>query len=91
MKTKKTLERTAGYEYAEFLRANEMVNIDEMLTGTCDIPDGDYTALKKAGVGDPDPVEYWTGYNEYVRQRIQSVDTYNNADDMELIDYKIIK
>lgn len=64
-------ERQFGYEYAEWTHKNEnctdLVDVNAMCNSTSDIPDGDYTEMKRAGIKNPDPREYWKGYNEFMR------------------------
>jgi hypothetical protein len=60
-----------GYEYARWLvqenqeGAGEPVDVDAMIGSTVDIPEGDYAEMKRAGIANPDPREYWRGYNAY--------------------------
>lgn len=64
-----SLEWNAGYEYAETMFPNgEPVDIERILTSSCDIPGGDYDALIDGGVENPDAGDYWTGFNAYYRQ-----------------------
>ena len=53
-----------GYEYAAD-QGTEPVDIEKMLTGSVDIPDGDYVEMKREGIENPDPREYWEGFNSY--------------------------
>lgn len=63
-----------GQAYAEFMvnsnqvPAGEPVNVDEMVTSSQDIPDGDYTEMKRAGITNPNAREYWAGYNSYMEE-----------------------
>jgi hypothetical protein len=63
----KMTERDFGYEYAEHLNAEAVVSIDEMVSGSVDIPTDDYSAMVDAGIENPNAREYWKGYNDYVR------------------------
>jgi len=60
-------EREFGGLYAEFSNAVEIVDINEMVSGSVDIPDEDYNTMVDAGIVNPDAWEYWAGYNNYVR------------------------
>jgi len=60
-------EREFGRMYAEHLNAEGIVNIDEIVSGSVDIPTGDYSEMVDAGIENPNAREYWAGYNEYVR------------------------
>lgn len=63
-----------GHDYAEFMvdsnqvPVGETVNIDEMVTSSQEIPDGDYTEMKRAGIANPNAREYWAGYNAYMEE-----------------------
>ena len=57
-------ERDFGYEYAAD-QGDGPVDIDKMVTGSVDIPEGDYRAMKLAGIENPDARAYWEGYNSY--------------------------
>ena len=55
-----------GREYAQDQRnrpGNRPVDIDQMITGSRDIPDGDYAEMRASGIENPDPRKYWEGYN----------------------------
>lgn len=60
-----------GWDYAEFLYKTGQdcapVDINAELLATSSIPDGDYTAMVADGVDNPDPAEYWEGFNEYAQ------------------------
>lgn len=60
-------EREFGRAYAEHLNAGEVVSVDEMVSGSVDIPTDDYSAMVDAGIDNPNAREYWAGYNDYVR------------------------
>ena len=60
-------ERDYGWEYAEYLNFEDVVNIDEIVSGSVDIPTDDYSAMVDAGIENPNAREYWAGYNNYVR------------------------
>jgi len=51
-----------GREYAEE-HGTGAVDIDQMVTGSRDIPDGDYAEMRASGIENPDPRKYWEGYN----------------------------
>ena len=59
--------RSFGRDYAEQLNADETVSVDEMVSGSVDIPTDDYSAMVDAGIENPNAREYWAGYNDYVR------------------------
>ena len=64
-KTMKT-EYDYGRKYAEFMSKhgeNGPVNINDMVGGSVDIPEGDYCAMRDDGIVNPDAREYWRGYN----------------------------
>ena len=56
-------ERDFGREYAWAIGATEPVNIEEMVTGTIDIPTEDFLEMIRSGIENPDAREYWRGYN----------------------------
>jgi hypothetical protein len=60
-------ERDFGREYAEHLNADGVVNVDEMVSGSVDIPTDDYLAIIDAGIENPNARDYWAGYNDHVR------------------------
>ena len=66
MRVTKT-ERDFGRDYAEQLNADERAN-DEMVSGSVDIPADDYRAMVDLGIENPNSREYWTGYNDAVKQ-----------------------
>lgn len=53
-----------GREYAEAEGAIEPVDINKMVGGSVDIPEGDYIEMRRNGI-EPNPREYWRGYNDY--------------------------
>jgi len=57
-------ERDFGYGYAAD-QGTGPVDIDTMLTGSVDIPGGDYVEMKRAGIQNPDARAYWEGFNSY--------------------------
>lgn len=60
-------ECSFGRDYAEQLNADKTVSVDEMVSGSFDIPTDDYSAMVDAGIENPNAREYWAGYNDYVR------------------------
>ena len=60
-------ERDFGWDYAEQSNATETVDVDEMVSGSVDIPTDDYSAMVDSGIENPNAREYWAGYNNYVR------------------------
>ena len=62
-------ESNFGREYAEAMQGEDgfdsPVDVEEMLTSSRDLPDGDYRAMKNAGIENPDAREYWEGFNSY--------------------------
>lgn len=62
-------ERDFGYEYARDMQGEGWfdgpVNIDDILNSTANMPDGDYCAMRAAGITDPDAREYWKGFNSF--------------------------
>lgn len=58
-----------GRAYAEEMQGEDgfdsPVDIEEMVHSSCAIPDDDYYAMKTAGIINPDPREYWRGFNSY--------------------------
>jgi len=62
--------REFGYAYAEWGQTEKQdgfdgpVDVNAMLGGSVDIPEGDYRAMRNAGI-EPDAREYWEGYNSY--------------------------
>ena len=58
-------ERNYGHEYAEDNNFDGPVNIDEMTGHSTDIPEGDYIAMKAAGIKNPSAREYWKGFNSF--------------------------
>lgn len=69
-----TKSYAAGREYAaELISTGEVgigceVDTDEMLNSTNEMPDGDYRAIEREGE-EPDARQYWSGYNDYMRER----------------------
>ncbi len=66
-------ERQYGYNYAQFLvtqcgEEREPVEINAMVTQSVDIPPDDYCAMRDDGIENPDPREYWRGYNAYMTE-----------------------
>lgn len=63
----KKTEFDFGREYAEFMRGNgecdHPVDIEEMVSSTASVPDGDYTEMVGAGIENPNSREYWRGFN----------------------------
>lgn len=53
-----------GHEYAEAEGATSPIDINEMVGGSIDIPEGDYIEMRENGI-EPGPREYWRGYNDY--------------------------
>ena len=75
MKTQKEVktEFDYGFEYAKFMVENgeveqEEVDVNGMITGSVDIPEGDYLEMVNEGIENPDAHEYWRGYNSYIEQ-----------------------
>ena len=62
-----------GFEYAKFL-VNDVgedvgpVKIEEMLTGSSDIPNDDYRTMTRNWIKNPDARKYWEGYNSYFQE-----------------------
>jgi len=67
MKTK--TESDYGFAYAEWLATSgegcPPVDIQKQIHSTVDIPDGDYTAMKRDGINEPSSRLYWMGFNSY--------------------------
>jgi len=61
-----TTAAQVGAEYAEQMHADRLasgpVDVEEMMGGTNDIPDGDYCWMRDNGI-EPNAREYWHGYN----------------------------
>lgn len=61
-----------GYGYAQAMQGeegfNSPVDINEMITSTQSIPDGDYRAMVEAGI-EPDARQYWIGFNSFFKGR----------------------
>ena len=57
-----------GREYAQEMAGeagfDSPVDIEEMVTSSRDIPDGDYRFMRDHGI-DPDAREYWQGFNSF--------------------------
>ena len=63
-------EKDYGYAYAEWFDENDPyeagpVDIDEMVHGTVDIPEGDYLKMVQDGIENPDSRLYWQGFNSF--------------------------
>lgn len=62
-------ERDFGYENAEAMQGEDgydaPVDINKMLGRSADIPDGDYHAMRDAGIENPNAREYWKGFNSF--------------------------
>lgn len=62
--------REFGYAYAEWGHTEKQdgfdgpVDVNAMLGGSVDIPEGDYRAMRNAKI-EPDARQYWDGYNSY--------------------------
>lgn len=56
-----------GLEYAKFLEGQDIrpVDLDYMVSGSIDIPSGDYKAMKSAGIKNPCARKFWEGYNSF--------------------------
>lgn len=61
-----------GFENAVFMNENSYldldavpVDIDAMAASTVSIPEGDYAEMKRNGIENPDPREYWKGFNSF--------------------------
>ena len=67
----KKTEWDYGYETAEADDNRELVDIEEMLSGTVDIPTEDYLAMVRDGIEYPDAREYWEGYNARVEEDLE--------------------
>ena len=56
-----------GYKYAETMQGQDgfcgPVDINTMVGGTVDIPEGDYIAMRNAKIFNPDPRLYWKGFS----------------------------
>ncbi len=55
----------AGWEYAAHQNDLELIDIDNAISGTYDIPIDDYRWLIDHEV-EPNTREYWAGYNDYI-------------------------
>ena len=62
-------ERDFGYETAEAMQGqpgyDSPVDIEEMVSGTVSIPEGDYWAMQDEGIENPNAREYWRGFNSF--------------------------
>jgi NAD-dependent dihydropyrimidine dehydrogenase PreA subunit len=65
-------ERDYGRAYAEVVFSDtgraEVVDVDEIVHGTVDIPTDDYDTMVSEGIENPRSREYWAGYNEFMRE-----------------------
>ena len=62
-------ERDFGRETASAMRGKPgydgPVDIEEMVSGTVSIPEGDYWAMQDEGIENPNAREYWQGFNSF--------------------------
>ena len=61
-------ERDFGYETAEAMQEpgyDGPVDIDKEVRRTVSIPEGDYLAMREAGIENPNAREYWQGFNSF--------------------------
>jgi len=61
-------ERDFGYETAEAMQEpgyDGPVDIDKEVRRTVSITEGDYLAMRDAGIENPDAREYWRGFNSF--------------------------
>ena len=61
-------ERDFGYETAEAMQEpgyDGPVDIDKEVRRTVSIPEGDYLAMREAGIENPNAREYWRGFNSF--------------------------
>ena len=60
-------ERDFGAEYAaDDASSGLVVDIEEMVHGSIEIPVDDYRAMVNAGIKNPNARKYWAGYNDYI-------------------------
>ena len=57
-------ERDYGYDFAANT-GDGPVDINEMCSGSVDIPADDYNTMRNEGIENPNAREYWAGYNSY--------------------------